>query len=62
MTFIGRGAGSLPTASAVVADITDACILTPNKAPLWKKGDVKLFGLKDMDLPYLEGTDLPIIG
>jgi len=62
MTFIGRGAGSLPTASAVVADITDACVLKANASPLWQKGSSKLFGLKDMDLPTLEGTTLPIIG
>jgi homoserine dehydrogenase len=61
MTFIGRGAGSLPTASAVVADIIDGCMLTPAKEPLWKNGGMKIFGLKDMDFPYLENTSLPII-
>lgn len=61
MTFIGRGAGSLPTASAVVADIIDGCMLAPAKAPLWKEGETKVFGLKEMNLSYLENTNLPII-
>lgn len=40
VVFYGKGAGKLPTASAVTADIIDACKENANRGPLcWEKSD-----------------------
>lgn len=57
----GRGAGSNPTASAVVSDIAQAYILSPRKKPLWKKGNVILADKSICGFKYLDNTEIPII-
>ncbi len=42
--FYGRGAGSLPTASAVVADIIDIAGGAPCKPPIWHAADAAELG------------------
>lgn len=61
MTFTGRGAGSFPTASAVVGDIITAITEKPLSKPLWKCAPVTVKGLKDLGFRYLDNTDFPIL-
>lgn len=61
ITLIGRGAGSRPTASAVVADMIDACKTNPRSIPQWISGTSPVYGLDELKLPVLNGTKIPIL-
>ena len=55
--FYGRGAGKLPTASAVMADVLDIA-RECKKTIIWKETDEQfLCDYKDMEIAYFVVTD-----
>ena len=62
VTFYGRGAGKLPTASAVCSDIIDAVKSNGTCGMLWQdcgQDFVRSFG--NLKFNYLQGTNIPVI-
>ncbi len=62
VTFYGRGAGKLPTASAVCSDIIDAVKSNGTCGMLWQdcgQDFVRSFG--NLKFNYLQGTEIPVI-
>ena len=54
LMFYGRGAGKLPTASAVVADVVEAARLADQaKAPLWGEDAAIVRDYLDYAMPYM---------
>lgn len=55
--FYGSGAGSLPTASAVVADIVDITLHQDKNIPFeWKKEPLKLASADDLEMAFFVRT------
>ena len=59
--FYGPGAGKLPTASAVVADLADAAWHLAERRDLdWADADAgKMLSVRDLELPYIVRTNEP---
>ena len=62
VTFIGRGAGKLPTASAVCSDIIDAAIDDASYDIYWQdRGSGFIRSFDRLTFKYLDGTDIPVV-